>query len=226
MKRFALPLIVVAALLCAFAVAEAIEPYLEFKGELDLSEQQVAKLESSFSSLRKAEVKAEADLRIAEIELEELLRAEKVDLPKVKSKLEEISKLQAGLKFLHIKAEQDAKSVLTDEQLKRFRSLRDLKWMDRERMEIEEGLRERRELMMREKELRERELKEMKGKQKEMLEDWKRMMMKQAERRDRELMQLLEDMRSKMANDVEGFKQQLRREMTEELEKFKQQLNR
>ena len=113
----------------------------------------------------------------------------------------------------------------SEEQLKKFGSLRDLKWMERERMRIEEELREKRELMMRDKGLRERQLKEMKERQEERLEDLKRMARKQAEIRDREIMQLLRELQSDMENQVGGFKQQLRREMTEELEEFKQQLN-
>jgi len=122
MNRTVFLLVLTVFLLSGATAIQALEPYLEFREELKLSEQQVSDLESIMLSLRKSEIRAEANLRVAEIELEELLRAERVALNSVKSKLEKIATLHAEVKFLHIKAEQEAKEVLTEEQRKRFRA--------------------------------------------------------------------------------------------------------
>ena len=144
MRKLAFLLVATATLLCAAVVSEAMEPYLEFGDELGLSDQQISDLESIHSSLRKDEIRVEADLRIAEVELDELLRAEKVDLSKVKPKLEQIGKLQANLKFLHIKAREDGRKVLTQEQLRKFRTLEGSGWEKRETLaRIEEDVKAR-----------------------------------------------------------------------------------
>jgi len=180
MRRIGFLLAVTATLLCTGTVVEAIEPYLEFREELDLSDRQISDLESIVSSLRKAEIRAEANLRIAEVELDELLRAEKADLSKVKPKLEEIAKLQAELKFLHIKAEEDAKKILTEEQLRKFGTLKGPEW--------ERGARIKRRIE-RDIEARRKELKE---RQREMLDRLEETMMRELKRRDRELKEILE----------------------------------
>ena len=176
-----------AMVLFTVGVAGAIEPYLEFREELNLSEQQVSELESIISSLKKAQIRLEADIRIAEVELDELLREEEVDLSKVRSKLEEIAKLQAELKFLHIKADRDAKKVLTEGQLKKFRSLKGPEW------EIGEEIRRKveRDLEVRMKELRERQ------------EVMMRKLMGELREREREMLEKLKEAQEKMMRELE-----------------------
>ena len=185
MRKVVFLLVATATLLTCVVVAEAIEPYLEFREELNLSEQQMSDLESILSSLRKDEIRREADLQIAEVELDEFLRAEKVDLSKVKSKLEEIGKLQANLKFLHIKAKEDGKKVLTEEQLNKFRKLEGLQWEKRERLaRIEEDVKARvgemeeryREIEKRHRESMSRALRDMEAKMRGMEKRYRGMM--------------------------------------------------
>ena len=123
MRKVVFLLVATATLCCGVGIVEAMGPWLEHREVLGISDQQVAQLESIHSALRKDEIRMEADLQIAEVELDELLRAETVDLPKVKAQLEEIAKLQANLKFLHIKAKEDSKQVLNQEQREKLRKL-------------------------------------------------------------------------------------------------------
>ena len=185
MRRVLFPWTVTAMLLCMAMAVEAIEPYLEHREELSLSEQQISELESVLSAFKKAQIRAEANLRIAEVELEELLRADKVDLPEVKSKLEHMAKLRAELKFLHIKANEDAKKILTEEQRRKFETLKRPKWEIKERLErrIQEDI--------------EPKMREMRERQREMLERLETRMMEELRRKDIELKRILEELRRK-----------------------------
>lgn len=201
MRRTAFLLAVTAMLLSPVTGVKAVEPYLEFREELKLSEQQISSLESILSSLKKAEIKAEASLRIAELELDELLKTEKVDLSKVKSKLQEVAKLQAELKFLHIKANEDAKQVLTQEQLKQFRASRRVEWERGERLHR----RLKREIGARMRELEER--------QRDILEGLKR--------REETMMRELKELSRRIERDIEARMKKLKERQEEMLGKLR-----
>ncbi|MBI5491572.1 MAG: PDZ domain-containing protein [Deltaproteobacteria bacterium] len=90
--------------------------YLMAAQELDLSPDQAKKARALESDYRKKAIRAKADEDLAEVELKELLSGEPVILDKVRAKLNDVASKEAELKFIRIKAREDFKKILTDEQ--------------------------------------------------------------------------------------------------------------
>ena len=96
-------------------------PFLCCKEELELTAEQVAKLEAIKTAFKKDDIQQRAKIDVAEIELDELLRAENVDMAKVKEKVKQIEALRSDARVRIIQAKVDAKKVLTSEQLKKVK---------------------------------------------------------------------------------------------------------
>lgn len=84
--------------------------------ELGLSPDQAKKAKALESDYMKKSIKARADKELAQVELKELTSAEPVLLDKVRVKLNDVASKKAELKFIRIKAREDFKKILTDEQ--------------------------------------------------------------------------------------------------------------
>ena len=95
-----------------------------FKAELNLTDQQAARLHQIVLEGEKATVKARADLRVQGLELRELLRADQPEREAVMKKVQEISEVRGQMMRQHVESLLAAKSVLTPEQQQKFRSLR------------------------------------------------------------------------------------------------------
>ncbi len=95
-----------------------------FKAELNLTDQQAARLHQIVLEGEKASVKARADLRVRGLELRELLRADQPEREAVMKKVQEISEVRGQMMRQHVESLLAAKSVLTPEQQQKFRSLR------------------------------------------------------------------------------------------------------
>jgi Spy/CpxP family protein refolding chaperone len=97
---------------------------LDLKDELGLSRDQLMRteaLEKVISS--SAAVKGEEIVQ-AEEELNKLFASGSVSEKVLRVKLEEIGKLRADLRFIHLQAHLRTKQILTQEQLKRYNELR------------------------------------------------------------------------------------------------------
>lgn len=94
---------------------------------MDLTPEQRSKTAAIRSEYRKKAVKAAADAKIAHMELHEMIAADPVNLEKVRSKVNELSRKKADMMMSGIKALEDLKKVLTPAQRK---SLRDTLYMD------------------------------------------------------------------------------------------------
>ncbi len=97
------------------------EFFLGMKDELEFSDEQVAKLKALKNETEKQKIRTKADLEILQIELHDLLSQDKVDVKAVDAKVEKMGELQTKMHKAHIHAKLDAKSILTLEQLKKYR---------------------------------------------------------------------------------------------------------
>lgn len=97
--------------------------YFMAAGALDLSPEQVKKARALEADYRKKAIRSTAEIDIAGVELKELLSNEPVFLDKVRAKLNETASKEAELKFLRIKAREDFKKILTDEQRRKLEGM-------------------------------------------------------------------------------------------------------
>jgi hypothetical protein len=73
----------------------------------------------------KAHIKQRADVRVAELELQQLLEADPVEMGKVEAKVKEVEGLRTALRLNWIKADEQAKSLLTPEQRQKLEHIHD-----------------------------------------------------------------------------------------------------
>ncbi len=93
---------------------------LKNREELQLTPEQIQRLEALRSDFRKGAVKRSADLQAAELELKELLRGDAVDMAKVESQVKRIEALRGELRLARIKTIEEGKALLIPEQRKRL----------------------------------------------------------------------------------------------------------
>jgi Spy/CpxP family protein refolding chaperone len=91
---------------------------LQNREALNLTAEQVQKLEAIRSDFRKAAIKRSGDL-----ELEELRKKESVDLAKVEVQVKRIETLRAEQRLARIKAIEEGKALLTPEQRQKLDTL-------------------------------------------------------------------------------------------------------
>lgn len=96
---------------------------LQHREALKLTEKQVGKLEAIRAEFQKEAEKRSAEIRQKEADLKELLGQEKVDLGRVEETLKQIGALETQHRFERIKAIEQGKALLSDEQRKLLDSL-------------------------------------------------------------------------------------------------------
>jgi Spy/CpxP family protein refolding chaperone len=96
---------------------------LNRREELNLSSDQVKNLERLRTDFEREAVKNQADLRVAELDLSEILNADSVDVKKAEVKVREIERLRADLRLGRIRAIEQGKAVLSQEQREKLRSM-------------------------------------------------------------------------------------------------------
>ena len=92
--------------------------------ELKLTDDQMKRLKDIRDAFSKKAVKEGADVKALGIDLRRALDAEKLDLADVEKKIREISKMRVDLRIARLKAIQEGKSVLNDEQQKQLKKNR------------------------------------------------------------------------------------------------------
>jgi hypothetical protein len=93
---------------------------LKYKDYLSLTGEQVTKLEQLRDNYQRQSIRTEADTRIIDLDIAALLDKPNVEVPKVEQKIREVEKLKADLRIARVRAVEQAKSVLTSEQRKKF----------------------------------------------------------------------------------------------------------
>jgi len=97
---------------------------LDLKDELGLTHEQLMKTGALEKVISSSAVVKGAEIVQAEEELNKLFAAGKVNEKLLRSKVEEVGKLRADLRFIHLQAHVRMKQILTVEQLKRYAELR------------------------------------------------------------------------------------------------------
>jgi len=98
--------------------------YLLCAGELGLNNEQVKKLKDHQSAFLKETIDLRAKIQVAGIELSELLDQDPVNMAEVEKKVRGNQDITANLIFAAIKANQDAKNILTPNQRKKADELK------------------------------------------------------------------------------------------------------
>lgn len=95
------------------------EAYLKRAKELELSEEQIASLKGIISQARKEMIKKQADKKVAEMELKELLEKGS-ELSLIEAKLKDIANADVALRLIKIKADINARKLLTPQQMEKL----------------------------------------------------------------------------------------------------------
>jgi len=88
----------------------------EFIESLNLSEEQITEINKTILDFQKDTVTLQNSIQIKELEVEALLLEPKIELVKVRAKLQEIADLQVELKVKTIEKYLEVKDLLTPEQ--------------------------------------------------------------------------------------------------------------
>jgi Spy/CpxP family protein refolding chaperone len=96
---------------------------LRNREELQLTPEQIQRLEVLRSDFQKLAVKRSADIQAAELELKELLSADPVDMAKVESQVKRIEALRGEQRLSRIKTIEEGKALLVPEQRKKLDTL-------------------------------------------------------------------------------------------------------
>ena len=97
---------------------------LDLKSELSLTRDQVKKTEALEKVVSSSAVAKGGEIVQAEEELNQLFEAGTVSEKVMRSKLEQIGKLRADLRFIHLQAHLRMRQILTPEQIKQFTELK------------------------------------------------------------------------------------------------------
>jgi Spy/CpxP family protein refolding chaperone len=97
-----------------------ISQILSYREYLGLTAEQVKKLEQLRDNFQRQSIRTDADLKIVELDITALLDSPTVDVGKVEAKIREAEKLRADLRIARVRTIEQAKSMLTAEQRKKF----------------------------------------------------------------------------------------------------------
>lgn len=96
--------------------------YLDRAAELGLSTDQVSSLKAILVDCRKENIRNAAEVKIARLELSDLLSADNWTLKDAESLVRKVQKLEGNIQVRHLQAVNDARKVLTVEQLQQART--------------------------------------------------------------------------------------------------------
>ena len=97
---------------------------LDLKNELGLTRDQLKKTEALDKVVTSAALAKGEEIVTAEEELSKLFEAGTISEKALRSKLEEIAKLRADLRFTHLQAHLRMKQILTPDQVQRYAELK------------------------------------------------------------------------------------------------------
>lgn len=93
--------------------------------EISLTSEQIGKLKTMQLDLSRAQVRAEADIKVATLELHALVEDEQADLAAIQAKVDQLKKAEGGLLFTAIKSRRGALAILSPEQREKERAMGD-----------------------------------------------------------------------------------------------------
>jgi Spy/CpxP family protein refolding chaperone len=93
--------------------------------QLQLTDQQQAQVRALLRHHAKEAIRLRADIGVLAVDVRQLLDTDPVDLPKVKQQLQNMAMKEADLRLAHIALMQEVNKLLTPEQHKKFRAMRE-----------------------------------------------------------------------------------------------------
>lgn len=109
--------------------------------EIGLIPKQISKLKTLQLDVSRAQVRAEADIKVAKLELQALVEDEQTDSVAIQAKVDQLKKAEGNLLFMSIRSRRDAMAILTPEQRENDHALRDkMKTMKNEETGHSDGM--------------------------------------------------------------------------------------
>ena len=93
-----------------------VKRYLNFRQELNLTDEQVKTLEKIRNDFKRDAIKRQADTKLAHMDLRGIIKQDKPDFSAAKAKIKQISELQLASKLAMIDAMEKGFNTLTSEQ--------------------------------------------------------------------------------------------------------------
>lgn len=112
--------------------AQYVKHLLKHAKEIGLTPEQIGKLKAMQLDLKRADVRLDADIKIAQLELHALIEEEQADLSTIQAKVDQLKKTEGAHLIVDVKGKRDAMALLTAEQREKDRA-------HREHMKSEEG---------------------------------------------------------------------------------------
>ncbi len=100
----------------AGAIPHRLMFYMHHAEAIGLSEEQAERLEQRWNEFRKNQIGIRADIQVARLELQEMLEQENVNLGAVEKQVDALQELRSNLMMARIRADLDARNILTPEQ--------------------------------------------------------------------------------------------------------------
>lgn len=97
--------------------------YIKMKKELGLTDAQVTRLKAIKTERMKAQVKTEADMKLARIDMMDKMGNDTPDFAAMREKIKQVNALELGSKLAMVDAREKAYAVLTPDQQKKLPEL-------------------------------------------------------------------------------------------------------
>ena len=118
-------------------MGDMMDKCLAYAGKLGLTEDQINKIKPIHREMEKKQIRFNADLKIAEIELKEITEVKDFDLEKASAQVKKIEDLKTAHHLEMLKSMKEVRSILTDEQFKKMKSMMHGKMEGHEHMKTE-----------------------------------------------------------------------------------------
>jgi Spy/CpxP family protein refolding chaperone len=95
---------------------------LKHAKEIGLTPEQIGKLKAMQLDLKRADVRSEADIKVAQLELDALVEDERADLSVIQAKVDQLKKAESVHVIAEVKSKREAMALLTPEQREKDRA--------------------------------------------------------------------------------------------------------
>jgi Spy/CpxP family protein refolding chaperone len=103
---------------------------LEHAKKMGLSDEQINKIKPIHWAMEKANARYKADLKIAEIDMMEIMDVKDFDLDKANAAVQKIAAIKTAHHLEMLKSMKEVRSILTDEQFKKMKTMMNSMMMD------------------------------------------------------------------------------------------------
>jgi len=92
--------------------------------DLGLSDEQVMKFKALITDYQKSKIQGEANVKLAELDVRSLMRDDKADMAVIENAIRKSETAQSNVRIEGVKAIKTARTILTPEQLQKWRASR------------------------------------------------------------------------------------------------------